>query len=215
MAGSATQKTGKIGIQNGAHHAVLLITLTSYLRADGRMSREMALNVFGVFISIVVVAFSVDGSTADSEAEYLYFYSPLNSDVIINPGSKEVLTVLLNYLDSDLQPVVNPVKKDVSVTFTLSDPREGRLCLSEKGDEGTKTTDCSSFSVTIQNTTESLSLVISYSPPVDEAFIEKDKVFHLDVSSNDLHNPTVKLQPITITTRDSRSKYLTLLNVVL
>ena len=164
-----------------------------------------------VFIVIVAVAFSVgDSGTSGTEAEYLYLIVP-NSDVIINPGSKEVLTVIPKYIySSNLKSVKNPVKKNVSVTFTLSDPGERPLCLSKEGDKGTDS-DCSSCSVTIQGT-ESFSLVISYSRPVNEAFIEKDKVFHLDVS-NDLHIPTVKLQGgITITAKDSRSKYLTLLN---
>ena len=168
----------------------------------------MVLKGLGVlFIVIVAAAFSVGVSGTETE---LYLIVP-NSDVIINPGSKEVLNVIPRYLDSSYQPVENPVKKNVSVTFTLSDPGERPLCLSKEGDNGTDS-DCSSCSVTIQGT-ESFSLVISYSLPVNEAFIEKDKVFHLDVSSNDLHNPTVELQRgITITTRDSRSKYLTLLN---
>ena len=163
-----------------------------------------------VFIIIVAVAFSVgDSGTSGTEAEYLYLIVPI-SDVIINPGSKEVLKVIPRYLDSAYQPVENPVKKNVSVTFTLSDPGERPLCLSKEGDKETATA-CSSCSVTIQGT-ESFSLVISYSLPVNEAFIEKDKVFHLDVSSNDLHT-TVKLEGgITITAKDSRSKYLTLLN---
>ena len=161
-----------------------------------------------VFIVIVAVAFSVGVSGTEPE---LYLIVP-NSDVIINPGSEEVLKVIPQYLDSsNLEKVENP-DKNVSVTFTLSDPGERPLCLSKEGDKGTDS-DCSSCFVTIQGT-ESFSLVINYSLPVNEAFIEKDKVFHLDVSSNDLHT-TVKQGGITITTRDSRSKYLTLFNVVL
>ena len=188
---------------------VIVYQISYYLECRQYREREMVLKGLVVFIVIVAVAFSGEGNsgTSGTEAE-LYLIVP-NSDVIINPGSEEVLTVIPRYLDSSYQPVENPVKKNVSVTFTLSDPGERPLCLSKEGDKGTDS-DCSSCSVTIQGT-ESFSLVISYSPQKNEAFIEKDKVFHLDVSND--HIPTVKLQGgITITTRDSRSKYLTLLN---
>ena len=93
-----------------------------------------------VFIVIVAVAFSVgDSGTSGTEAEYLYLIVP-NSDVIINPGSKEVLKVIPKYIySSNLEEVKNPVTKNVSVTFTLSDPGERPLCLSKEGDKGTDT----------------------------------------------------------------------------